>query len=187
MQLECCFRDFFGESSFHSQFEPQQGHSWEGSVVYLSDLRLNFSVTAMNWSVWPLPYISLKENNHPSCMFKVRETSLLTHLLSGGRKRHPGASKLAKRLPAAKQRRSKKESDKRRKTSLFRKVSNKRVSAEIQQVGTVPEYCRSGHLSWSCAYEDVRSYFSMICLLYNMACELAWHRTTALNPCSLNK
>ncbi|XP_050725655.1 microtubule-associated serine/threonine-protein kinase 3-like isoform X6 [Eriocheir sinensis] len=57
-----------------------------------------------------------------------------TSIRAGGRKRNPGASKLAKRLPAAKQRRSKKESDKRRKTSLFRKVSNKRVSAEIQQL-----------------------------------------------------
>ncbi|KAG0729535.1 Microtubule-associated serine/threonine-protein kinase 2 [Chionoecetes opilio] len=57
-----------------------------------------------------------------------------TSIRAGGRKRNPGSSKLAKRLPAAKPRRSKKESEKRRKTSLFRKVSNKRVSAEIQQV-----------------------------------------------------
>ncbi|XP_063594034.1 microtubule-associated serine/threonine-protein kinase 3-like isoform X8 [Penaeus indicus] len=53
----------------------------------------------------------------------------------GGRKRHPGASKLAKRLPA-RHRRPKKDSEKRRKTSLLRKVSNKRVSAEIQQLTT---------------------------------------------------
>nr|XP_045608658.1 microtubule-associated serine/threonine-protein kinase 3-like isoform X21 [Procambarus clarkii] len=56
-----------------------------------------------------------------------------TSIRAGGRKRNPGASKLAKRLPA-KHRRTKKDSDKRRKTSLFRKVSNKRVSAEIQQL-----------------------------------------------------
>ncbi|XP_042224337.1 microtubule-associated serine/threonine-protein kinase 3-like isoform X4 [Homarus americanus] len=58
-----------------------------------------------------------------------------TSIRAGGRKRNPGASKLAKRLPA-KHRRTKKDSDKRRKNSLFRKVSNKRVSAEIQQLTT---------------------------------------------------
>ncbi|XP_069960408.1 microtubule-associated serine/threonine-protein kinase 3 isoform X8 [Cherax quadricarinatus] len=56
-----------------------------------------------------------------------------TSIRAGGRKRNPGASKLAKRLPA-KHRRTKKDSNKGRKTSLFRKVSNKRVSAEIQQL-----------------------------------------------------
>ncbi|KAK3854107.1 hypothetical protein Pcinc_039391 [Petrolisthes cinctipes] len=60
------------------------------------------------------------------------QTSIRAGSSAGGRKRNPGASKLAKRLPA-KQRRNKKDSDKRRKTSLFRKVSNKRVTAEIQQ------------------------------------------------------
>lgn len=58
-----------------------------------------------------------------------------TSIRAGGRKRNPGASKLAKRLPA-KHRRTKKDSNKGRKTSLFRKVSNKRVSAEIQQLTT---------------------------------------------------
>ncbi|XP_071532391.1 microtubule-associated serine/threonine-protein kinase 3 isoform X5 [Panulirus ornatus] len=58
-----------------------------------------------------------------------------TSIRAGGRKRNPGASKLAKRLPT-KHRRPKKDSDKRRKTSLLRKVSNKRVSAEIQQLTT---------------------------------------------------
>ncbi|MPC33792.1 Microtubule-associated serine/threonine-protein kinase 2 [Portunus trituberculatus] len=72
-----------------------------------------------------------------------------TSIRAGGRKRHPGASKLAKRLPAAKPRRSKKESEKRRKTSLFRRVSNKRVSAEYQQVRGVSYHLRSGHLAWN--------------------------------------
>lgn len=56
-----------------------------------------------------------------------------TSIRTGGRKRNPGTSKLAKRMPG-RNRRSKKDSEKRRKTSLFRKVSNKRVSAEIQQL-----------------------------------------------------
>ncbi|KAK7023477.1 Microtubule-associated serine/threonine-protein kinase 4 [Halocaridina rubra] len=56
-----------------------------------------------------------------------------TSIKAGGRRRNPGTSKLAKRMPG-RSRRSKKDSEKRRKTSLFRKVSNKRVSAEIQQL-----------------------------------------------------
>lgn len=57
-----------------------------------------------------------------------------TSIQSGGRKREPGQSKLAKRS-LHRQRKQKKDSDKRRKTSLFRRISNKRASVEIQQVG----------------------------------------------------
>ena len=57
-----------------------------------------------------------------------------TSISSGGRKRAPGAAKLARR---AGNRRKRKESsvDKRRKASLLRKLSSKRASAEIHQVG----------------------------------------------------
>ncbi|XP_039297809.1 microtubule-associated serine/threonine-protein kinase 3 [Nilaparvata lugens] len=58
-----------------------------------------------------------------------------TSIKSGGRKREPGQSKLAKRS-LQKQRRQKRDvGDKRRKTSLFRKISNKRASVEMQQMG----------------------------------------------------
>lgn len=57
-----------------------------------------------------------------------------TSIKSGGRKREPGQSKLARRSQA-KQRRQKRDiGDKRRKTSLFRRISNKRASVEMQQV-----------------------------------------------------
>ena len=56
-----------------------------------------------------------------------------TSISSGGRRRAPGAGKLARR---AGNRRKRKESsvDKRRKASLLRKLSSKRASAEIHQV-----------------------------------------------------
>lgn len=58
-----------------------------------------------------------------------------TSIKSGGRKREPGQSKLAKRS-LHKQRRQKRDvNDKRRKTSLFRRISNKRASVEMQQMG----------------------------------------------------
>ncbi|RZF48738.1 hypothetical protein LSTR_LSTR013822 [Laodelphax striatellus] len=58
-----------------------------------------------------------------------------TSIKSGGRRREPCQSKLAKRS-LQKQRRQKRDvGDKRRKTSLFRKISNKRASVEMQQMG----------------------------------------------------
>lgn len=56
-----------------------------------------------------------------------------TSIQSGGRKREPGQSKLARRS-LHRQRKQKRENDKRRKTSLFRRISSKRASAEIQQM-----------------------------------------------------
>lgn len=60
-----------------------------------------------------------------------------TSIQSGGRRRNLMQSKLAKksinnRHPSRKT--TKKEADKKRKTSLFRRISTKRASAEIQQV-----------------------------------------------------
>lgn len=56
-----------------------------------------------------------------------------TSIQAGGRKREPGQSKLAKRS-LHRQKKQKKDSDKRRKTSLFRRISSKRASVEMQQV-----------------------------------------------------
>lgn len=56
-----------------------------------------------------------------------------TSIKTGGRKREPGQSKLAKRS-LNRQKKQKRDSDKRRKTSLFRRISSKRASVEMQQV-----------------------------------------------------
>ncbi|KAK9889385.1 hypothetical protein WA026_004659 [Henosepilachna vigintioctopunctata] len=56
-----------------------------------------------------------------------------TSIKTGGRKREPGLSKLAKRS-LHRQKKQKKDHDKKRKNSLFRRISNKRASAEIQQM-----------------------------------------------------
>ncbi|CAH1982621.1 unnamed protein product [Acanthoscelides obtectus] len=55
-----------------------------------------------------------------------------TSIKTGGRKREPGKSKLAKRS-LNRQKKQKRESDKKRKTSLFRRISSKRASVEMQQ------------------------------------------------------
>lgn len=56
-----------------------------------------------------------------------------TSIQSGGRKREPWQSKLAKRS-LHRQRKQKRDPDKKRKTSLFRRISSKRASVEIQQM-----------------------------------------------------
>ncbi|XP_060537410.1 microtubule-associated serine/threonine-protein kinase 3 isoform X2 [Cylas formicarius] len=56
-----------------------------------------------------------------------------TSIKTGGRKREPGQSKLAKRS-LNRQKKQKRDSDKRRKASLFRKISTKRANVEMQQM-----------------------------------------------------
>ncbi|XP_057651068.1 microtubule-associated serine/threonine-protein kinase 3 isoform X1 [Diorhabda carinulata] len=58
-----------------------------------------------------------------------------TSIKTGGRKREPGQSKLARRS-LNRQKKQKKESDKRRKTSLFKRISSKRASAEMQHISS---------------------------------------------------
>ena len=64
----------------------------------------------------------------------LRATALeTTSIKTGGRRRDPSNIKMAKRN-VAKRRHNKRDTDKRRKTSLFRKLSSKRASAEMQQI-----------------------------------------------------
>ncbi|KAG5898846.1 hypothetical protein JTB14_014273, partial [Gonioctena quinquepunctata] len=58
-----------------------------------------------------------------------------TSIKTGGRKREPGQSKLARRS-LNRQKKQKRESDKRRKTSLFKRISSKRASVEMQQISS---------------------------------------------------
>lgn len=66
----------------------------------------------------------------------LRSTALEnTSIRTGGRKRELWQSKLAKRS-MHKRRQKREHNDKRRKSSLFRRISNKRASVEMQQVST---------------------------------------------------
>lgn len=56
-----------------------------------------------------------------------------TSIQSGGRKREPWQSKFAKKSTHSR-RKQKKDNEKKRKTSLFRRISSKRASAEMQQM-----------------------------------------------------
>ena len=76
--------------------------------------------------------LMLSSGNHVT----IRSTPLEnTSIKTGGRKREPAQSKMAKRTLHQRQRRQKRDhTDKKKKTSLFRKISSKRASAEMQQV-----------------------------------------------------
>lgn len=64
----------------------------------------------------------------------IRATALEnTSIKTGGRRRNPSQGKLAKRS-VTRHRRPKREAEKKRRTSLLRKLSSKRASAEIQQL-----------------------------------------------------
>lgn len=65
----------------------------------------------------------------------LRSTALEnTSIRSGGRKRELWQSKLARRSLQRQRRQKREHNDKRRKSSLFRRISSKRASVEMQQV-----------------------------------------------------
>ena len=67
----------------------------------------------------------------------LRSTALEnTSIRTGGRKRELWQSKLAKRSMHKQRRQKREHNDKRRKSSLFRRISSKRASVEMQQVST---------------------------------------------------
>lgn len=80
----------------------------------------------------------------------LRATALeTTSIKTGGRRRDPASIKMARRN-VAKHRQKKRDVDKRRKTSLFRKLSSKRASAEMQQIAN------AGMLSASRSLQSLR-------------------------------
>ena len=56
-----------------------------------------------------------------------------TSIKSGGRKREPTQSKMARKTLHRQRKQKRDHSDKKRKTSLFRRISSKRASVEMQQ------------------------------------------------------
>ncbi|KAF5304296.1 hypothetical protein FQR65_LT07988 [Abscondita terminalis] len=128
-------RVYYGDTDFYTMHHLVMAVD-EGSPAFEAGLRPADLITHVNGEAVQGLYhtqvlqLLLSGVEHVS----LRATPLeQTSIQSGGRKREPGQSKLARRS-LHRQRKQKRENDKRRKTSLFRRISSKRASAEIQQM-----------------------------------------------------
>lgn len=128
-------RVYYGDTDFYTMHHLVMAVD-EGSPAFEAGLRPADLITHVNGEAVQGLYhtqvlqLLLGGVEHVS----LRATPLeQTSIQSGGRKRELWQSKLARRS-LHRQRKQKRESDKKRKTSLFRRISSKRASVEIQQM-----------------------------------------------------
>ncbi len=131
----CTIRVFLGDSNYYTYHHRIMAVD-EGCSAYEAGLRPGDLLTHVNGeSVIGLYHTQVLQLllSGPE-LVSVRATPLdETSIKSGGRKREPGQSKFAKRTNY-RPKNKKNACEKKRKASLFRKISNKMASAEIQQV-----------------------------------------------------
>ncbi|XP_065165228.1 microtubule-associated serine/threonine-protein kinase 3 isoform X2 [Atheta coriaria] len=128
-------RVYYGDTDFYTMHHLVMAVD-EGSPAFEAGLRPADLITHINGEAVQGLYhtqvlqLLLGGAEHVS----LRATPLdQTSIQSGGRKREPGQSKLAKRS-IHRQRKQKRDNEKRRKTSLFRRISSKRANVEMQQM-----------------------------------------------------
>ncbi|XP_073999406.1 microtubule-associated serine/threonine (MAST) protein kinase dop isoform X1 [Rhodnius prolixus] len=129
-------RVYYGDTDFYTMHHLVMAVE-SGSPAFEAGLRRGDLITHINGEPVQGLYhtqvlqLLLSGSDHVT----LRSTPLEnTSIKSGGRKREPSQSKLAKRS-LQKQRKQKRDiGDKRRKTSLFRRISSKRASVEMQQM-----------------------------------------------------
>lgn len=128
-------RVFYGDTDFYTMHHLVMAVD-EGSPAFEAGLRPADLITHVNGEAvqglfhTQVLQLLLSGVEHVT----VRATPLEhTSIQSGGRKRDLLQSKLAKK-GVNRQKKQKKEHEKKRKSSLFRRISNKRASAEIQQI-----------------------------------------------------
>ncbi|XP_004522249.1 microtubule-associated serine/threonine-protein kinase 1 [Ceratitis capitata] len=129
-------RVYYGDTDFYTMHHLVMAVE-EGSPAFEAGLRPADLITHVNGELVQGLYhtqvlqLLLSGGEHVN----LRATPLEhTSIQSGGRKRDLMQSKLAKKGVNRQKKQTKKEHDKKRKTSLFRRISNKRASAEIQQI-----------------------------------------------------
>ncbi|XP_014258754.1 microtubule-associated serine/threonine-protein kinase 3 isoform X2 [Cimex lectularius] len=130
-------RVFYGDTDFYTMHHLVMAVE-NGSPAFESGLRPGDLITHINGEpVQGLYHTQVLQLLLSGCdHVTLRSTPLEnTSIKSGGRKREPWQSKLARRS-LQKQRKQKRDiGDKRRKASLFRRISSKRASVEMQQMG----------------------------------------------------
>ncbi|KNC30597.1 hypothetical protein FF38_11951 [Lucilia cuprina] len=129
-------RVYYGDTDFYTMHHLVMAVD-EGSPAFEAGLRPADLITHVNGETvqglfhTQVLQLLLSGGEHVT----LRATPLEhTSIQSGGRKRDLMQSKLAKKGVNRQKKQTKKEHDKKRKTSLFRRISSKRASAEIQQI-----------------------------------------------------
>ncbi|XP_067645232.1 microtubule-associated serine/threonine-protein kinase 3 [Eurosta solidaginis] len=129
-------RVYYGDTDFYTMHHLVMAVE-EGSPAFEAGLRPADLITHINGEQVQGLYhtqvlqLLLSGGEHAT----LRATPLEhTSIQSGGRKRDLMQSKLAKKGVNRQKKQTKKDHDKKRKTSLFRRISSKRASAEIQQI-----------------------------------------------------
>ncbi|XP_011503175.1 PREDICTED: microtubule-associated serine/threonine-protein kinase 3 isoform X2 [Ceratosolen solmsi marchali] len=129
-------RVYYGDSDFYTMHHLVMAVD-QSSPAFEAGLRPGDLITHINGEAVQGLYhtqvlqLMLSGGDHVT----LRSTPLEnTSIKTGGRKREPAQSKMARRTLHQRQRKPKRDhTDKKRKTSLFRKISSKRASVEMQQ------------------------------------------------------
>jgi len=158
-------RVYYGDTDFYTMHHLVMAVD-EGSPAFEAGLRPADLITHVNGEAvqglfhTQVLQLLLSGGEHVT----LRATPLEhTSIQSGGRKRDLMHSKLAKKGVNRQKKQTKREHDKKRKTSLFRRISSKRANAEMQQV-------RSHLLNGCRAYNLI--YISTLIIV------LCWHKLT---------
>lgn len=130
-------RVYYGDTDFYTMHHLVMAVD-ETSSAYEAGLRPGDLITHVNGEpvqgLFHTQVLQLLLNNSHDENVTLRATPLEhTSIQSGGRKRDVLHSKLAKKS-VSRQKKQRKDAEKKRKTSLFRRISTKRASAEIQQL-----------------------------------------------------
>lgn len=131
-------RVYYGDTDFYTMHHLVMAVD-EGSPAFEAGLRPADLITHVNGEAvqglfhTQVLQLLLSGGEHVT----LRATPLEhTSIQSGGRKRDLMQSKLAKKGLNRQKKQTKREHDKKRKTSLFRRISSKRANAEMQQVSS---------------------------------------------------
>lgn len=134
-------RVYYGDTDFYTMHHLVMAVD-EKSLAFEAGLRPADLITHVNGEpvqgLFHTQVLQLLLNNGNNEHVTLRTTPLeYTSIQTGGRRRDVHQSKLAKKS-VSRQKKQRKDADKKRKTSLFRRISTKRASAEMQHLANLP-------------------------------------------------